>query len=164
MATFTVNTAADVVDSNLNQLSLREAVNLANAATTADTIVFANAIEGQTLVLNQGQLVLTEDLTIDGDLNNDGLAVTIDGNHASRILTNQGSNGVALSLIDLALVNGRSNGADGGAIQFSGSDSSLKLLRCELANNATVVYGSGAEGGAIASRCRCCRDHRQPHP
>ena len=33
MATFTVNTAADVVDSNLSQLSLREAVNLANATT-----------------------------------------------------------------------------------------------------------------------------------
>ena len=82
MATFTVNTAADVVDSNLNQLSLREAVNLANATAAADTIVFANALEGQTLVLNQGQLVLTQDLTIDGDLNNDGTAVTIDGNHA----------------------------------------------------------------------------------
>ena len=151
MATFTVNSAADVVDGNFNQLSLREAVNRANATTAADTIVFANALEGQTLVLSQGQLVLTQDLTIDGDLDNDGTVVTIDGNHVDRLLTNQGSDDVALSLIDLALVNGRANGTDGGAIQFSGNDSSLKLLRCELANNATVGYDSGAGGGAIAT-------------
>ena len=151
MATFTVNSSADVVDGNFNQLSLREAVNRANATTAADTIVFANTLEGQTLVLSQGQLVLTQDLTIDGDLDNDGTVVTIDGNHVDRLLTNQGSDDVALSLIDLALVNGRANGTDGGAIQFSGNDSSLKLLRCELANNATVGYGSGAGGGAIAT-------------
>ena len=90
MATFTVNTAADVVDGNFNQLSLREAVNRANATTAADTIVFANALEGQTLVLNQGQLVLTQDLTIDGDLNNDGSAVTIDGNHARSLVDQPG--------------------------------------------------------------------------
>ena len=164
MATFTVNSAADVVDGNFNQLSLREAVNRANATTAADTIVFANTLEGQTLVLSQGQLVLTQDLTIDGDLDNDGTAVTIDGNHVDRLLTNQGSDDVALSLIDLALVNGRANGTDGGAIQFSGNDSSLKLLRCELANNATVGYDSGAGGGAIATSAGSLRDRRQPHP
>ena len=41
MATFTVNTTADVVDGKLGQLSLREAVNQANATTAADTIIFA---------------------------------------------------------------------------------------------------------------------------
>ena len=44
MSTFTVNTTDDIVDGNLNQLSLREAVQQANATTEADTIVFAGAL------------------------------------------------------------------------------------------------------------------------
>ena len=36
MATFMVNTTADVVDGNPSQLSLREAVNRANATAAAD--------------------------------------------------------------------------------------------------------------------------------
>ena len=59
MATFTVNTTADVVDGNFTQLSLREAVRQANATATADTIVFARALEGKTLVLAQGELDLS---------------------------------------------------------------------------------------------------------
>jgi len=41
MANFTVTTLSDVVDPNDGQTSLREAVALANADTTADTISFA---------------------------------------------------------------------------------------------------------------------------
>ena len=43
MTTFTVSTTNDIVDGNYSQgqLSLREAVNLANATTAADTIEFA---------------------------------------------------------------------------------------------------------------------------
>ena len=48
MATFTVNTTADVVDGNLSVLSLREAVSQANATVAADTIIFATGIEGNT--------------------------------------------------------------------------------------------------------------------
>ena len=48
MATFTVITAADVVNPSDGVLSLREAVARANADAGADTINFAAAIEGQT--------------------------------------------------------------------------------------------------------------------
>ena len=58
MATFTVNTTADVVDGNYSLLSLREAVNRANSTIAGDTIVFAGALEGQTLVLAGGDLFL----------------------------------------------------------------------------------------------------------
>ena len=58
MATITVTTAADVV-ANDGVRSLREAVALANATAGADTIVFSSSLEGRTLTLTQGELVLT---------------------------------------------------------------------------------------------------------
>ena len=66
--------------------------------------MFTNALEGQTLVLTGGACP-DEDLTIDGDQNNDGKAVTIDGNHASRILTNQGT----IGLTRFGLINGQTS-------------------------------------------------------
>ena len=69
MATFTVTTANDVVASD-GVRSLREAVALANATPEADTIQFTRAVEGHTLTLTQGELRLTQDVTIDGDGDN----------------------------------------------------------------------------------------------
>ena len=66
MATFTVTTAADVVNPGDGVLSLREAAQRANATEAADTIVFANALEGRTLTLTRGQLNLTNDVAVDG--------------------------------------------------------------------------------------------------
>ena len=86
MAYLTVTTQADVVDPGDGQLSLREAVAQANASASADTIVFATNIEGLTLTLSLGELLVTQDLTIDGDRDNNGIAVSIDGNHNGRIL------------------------------------------------------------------------------
>ena len=76
---------------NDGKLSLREAVAQANATAGADTIVFASALEGKTLTLTGGELVLTRDVTIDGDRNNDGKEVTLSGGDASRILHISGS-------------------------------------------------------------------------
>ncbi len=53
MATITVTTATDVVNSGDGKVSLREAVAQANATVAADTIVFAASIEGQTLVADR---------------------------------------------------------------------------------------------------------------
>jgi hypothetical protein len=60
----------------------REAVQQANATAAADTIVFAGALEGQALTLTQGQLTLSDDVSVDGDGNNDGSKVTISGGPA----------------------------------------------------------------------------------
>ena len=81
MAYFTVTTLADTIDAGDGKLSLREAVAKANAGAAADTIVFAAEIAGMTLTLTQGELVVSEDLTIDGDKDDNGSAVTIDAKH-----------------------------------------------------------------------------------
>ena len=156
MTTFTVNTTDDIVDGNLSQLSLREAVNLANATTEADTIVFAGALEGQTLVLTGGELTLSQDVTIDGDQNNDGIEVALSGGDSSRILRSSGS-GTDLALQDLTLTDGRvGGGAQGGGV-FVGGGGSLALADCTVrdcrSGEARVSYpGNGggifAEGGS----------------
>ena len=108
MTTFTVTTAADRVADD-GRLSLREAVARANATAAADTIVFAAALEGRTLVLARGELALTRDVTIDGDRNNDGREVTLSGGDASRILHITGGS-TDVSLRDLTLTGGRTTG------------------------------------------------------
>lgn len=74
MATFVVTITNDESDGNLaaNDLSLREAVEQANLTAAADQITFAAGLSGATLRLTQGELQITQVVSIDGDLNNDG--------------------------------------------------------------------------------------------
>ena len=85
MANFIVTTLSDELDSTnpnatladfggAGDLSLREALVLANAAVGADTITFAAGLAGQTLTLTQGVLIIASDVTIDGDVNGDNKA------------------------------------------------------------------------------------------
>ena len=144
MATFTVNTTADVVDGNYSQLSLREAVNRANLTTAADTIVFSGAVEGQTLVLTGGELVLNQDTTVDGDQNNDGGRVSLDGNGSSahdvgsRHLSLEGSN-TDIVLSDLTFTNAGNSGGNGGSIFVSNIN--LFISGCNFSENSITDYG-----------------------
>ena len=67
MAYLTVTTHIDVVALGDGQLSLREAVTQANATEDADVITFAASLEGQRLVLTGGQLIVSQDLIVDGN-------------------------------------------------------------------------------------------------
>jgi Ca2+-binding RTX toxin-like protein len=156
MAIVTVTTAADVVDGSDGRLSLREAVAQANATTDADTIRFADALEGTRLVLTGGELEVSRDLTIEGDTDRDGSGVTIDGNRNGRLLDISGSvadNDVVLS--GLTLTGGAVGGQEnGGAILFSGS--SLTLEDTAIVNNRagdadSATFRTGDGGGIYAS-------------
>ncbi len=138
MATFTVTTTDDVVNAGDGVLSLREAVSQANATAAADTIVFASAIEGQTLVLTGGELTASRDLTIDGNQNNDESAITISGNRASRILDVTGSE-TDVSIRDLTMTGGRTEEEFGGAIHFVAR--SLSISNSSMSDN--YAYGGG---------------------
>jgi CSLREA domain-containing protein len=65
MANFTVTRFDDVTDANDGQLTLREAIDLANAQPDADRITFAGGTP-VTIQLTQGQLAIGQDLVIDG--------------------------------------------------------------------------------------------------
>src|SRR6516162_4900674 len=73
-------TVTNTLDSGAG--SLRAAVAIANAAKTSDTIVFAPSLNGQTITLTSGELLITSDVTIAGP---GADKLTISGNHASRV-------------------------------------------------------------------------------
>lgn len=131
MATLTVTTNTDTVNNGNGLLSLREAVAQANATAAADTIVFAASVERQTLVLTRGELAVTRDLTIDGDGNDNGVGVTLDGGGGSRILHVSGAATDAV-LADLTFRNGAVGGVfsdeSGGAILSEPDSISDKLI------------------------------------
>ena len=71
MAEFLVTTLADEDNGAINGMSLREAIQLANANGNTgiqDVITFASDLAGQTITLTEGPLVITDDLRIDGDV------------------------------------------------------------------------------------------------
>ena len=104
MAIYTVDTNADTVDAGDGVLSLREALALADATEAADTILFADAVQGQTIVLAGSQLTVNSDVTIDG-----GSGVTIDADEKSRVLLVQGD-GTDVTLAHLTITGGRTTG------------------------------------------------------
>ncbi len=138
LATFTVTST-----SNTGTGSLREA--LTNAQ-NGDIVTFST---GMTVAL-QSQLVVSKNITIDGDLNNDGVAdVTLDGqNRTSVIRVNSGVTATLDGVIitrGVASTAGASSGATiaasdalGGGINNAGN---LTL------RNVTVTANSAAGGG-----------------
>jgi predicted outer membrane repeat protein len=148
MATFTVTTAADVVNAGDGKLSLREAVARSNEQVGADTILFAPGLEGRTLTLGQEALFLADDTTIDGNQNKDATRVTLSGGNEISILYVNYTN---VTLRDLNLVDGRSGpGSNGGAIYVT--DSQLVLENCDLSENRAGDFQGDSEGGAIYGR------------
>ena len=144
MATFTVTTTADTINDD-GETSLREAIASANAAVGRDTIVFASnpgeAFEtGGTIVLNGTALKVTDDVSIDGDLNGRGSPqVRIDADLRSRVLEVEGT---SLSLNGLTITGGQSAG-NGGGIYLSESQEGVVP---SLLLNASVVSNNIADG------------------
>lgn len=83
LAAVTVTTHLDVVNAGDGLISLREAIQTTNAASGADEIYFDASLSGKTIVLQSGQLQITDHLTINGP-GADQLAIS--GNNKSRVL------------------------------------------------------------------------------
>jgi fibronectin-binding autotransporter adhesin len=135
-----VDNAGDIDDGNYGpgQLSLREAIDLADINPSTDTITFDPIVFAapQAITLTNGPLELSDSAqtTIDGGL----AGVTVDGNGASSIFMID--SGATASLTRLTLTNGASE--FGGAIDNQGT---LTLT------NSTLVGNSGFDGGGIAN-------------
>jgi hypothetical protein len=157
-----VTTASDVVNSLDGETSLREAVLFANADGTDSTITFAEGLG--TLRLTQGEIEITQALTIDGSGvititgDKDANDVVVDG------VTNVTASGTALladnsrlfnitgvgtdtAFQGLVLTGGRTtlDEAHGGAIQSA--DSTVTLTNSTLSGNSTT--GDNASGGGV---------------
>jgi len=148
MATFTVTTSSDVVDANDGELSLREALTLANANPDSDLIMvpIANAKSFE-IRLIQGALEITSDVTIQGeangrisisgDANNDG-----DANAGDSRIFNISGNGTDAVLSGLTLTEGFSSGF-GGAVYTGSGVASLTVINSTIEDSMAGVSGGG---------------------
>ena len=155
LALVTVTTLGDTVDFNDGVTSLREAIFAANTVPGADTIEFAPALTAggpATILLTQGELAITDSLTIDGpgadlltiDASGNDPTPDIDdhlGSRVARIDSLSGSPGIQVSLNDMTLTGGDTQ-SPGGAIY---SLVPITMTDCVIRDNA-----AGGDGGGVA--------------
>jgi hypothetical protein len=138
--TFFVDTPADENDGNYGagDLSLREAVAVANSNPGHDAIRFAESLASGIggvgdVPLTLGELLLTGDLTITGL---GATRLSISGNGSSRVF--HVASGAVVELAELAIRNGRA--ADGGGLFNAGT---LTITNCTVAANTATNFGGG---------------------
>jgi hypothetical protein len=108
------------------------------AAASGDTIAFAGKLKGQTITLTQGELSLSQSLTIAGPVAN---PVTISGNQASRVFDITSSSAI-VTLSGLTITQGSDRFDFGGGIYNAGT---LTVSQCTLSGNSA----GGGDGGGI---------------
>ncbi|MEP1644785.1 DUF4347 domain-containing protein, partial [Rhodopirellula bahusiensis] len=150
LATITVTTSIDESNNN-GEMSLREAITLANAGAGGDTIVFDAALDTSTVFTltrqqseddanSYGDFDILKDVTIVGH----GIDITIlDGGELSRIFDVRGG---TLTLSDVTLLDGSAISEMGGAIRVETPSAGLVLQRALLIDNTAT------EGGAIGNK------------
>ncbi len=148
-----VDTNSDVDDGNysVGNLSLREAIKLANETPQADTITFDASLFDQTLML-YNELVITDDVTIIGH-GAEHLTLSGDGTRRLfRIDDGEEETSINVELSDFTLTNGFANYSSGGAIHSLETLSISDVLFTD--NQASVLGGllsASRYGGAIYS-------------
>jgi predicted outer membrane repeat protein len=136
---------ATITVTNLNDSgagSLRDALGVAN---NGDTITFAPNLAGGTLILTSGELDITKNLTINGDIDGNGSPdITIDAGGASRVFNEDGAFGLFATLNGLVISDG--SASSGGGIR-TGTADNLFLNNSQVINNQATGSGGGIYGG-----------------
>jgi len=147
-ATITVTTINDNGPGSLRQ-ALADAANF-------DTIDFSSSLNGQTITLTSGELVVDKHLTINGPGNN---RLTVDANQASRVFRILPQRDVTIS--GLTITNGSAppaNRVGGGIYNDHGA---LTLNNCTISSNVAVqgggggIYNDGSGGSAMLTITNC---------
>jgi hypothetical protein len=147
LASISVTTTADVVDAADGVLSLREAVDAANAEAGANQIVLtADATYELTIPGRLEDANATGDLDSHDDLTVVGNGATVDAGGLDRALDATG----ALVLVDVSIIRGdttqtvpASSGRGGGVRVIAGDDASVVLQRVNVTQSRTPSDGGG---------------------
>ncbi len=151
--TLVVTVGVDEDDANVSpgHLSLREAVNLANANPGPDTITFDrfNFVTPRTILLTGGELPIKGDLTITGPGSN---LLTVDGNRASRVFDVDDDTPFTktVTISGLAISHGQ-GGASGGGIF---NHENLALQNC-LISVCGATLGGGIDNLDVMTVQNC---------
>jgi CSLREA domain-containing protein len=155
-----VDTLVDESDGDYSRgdLSLREAIELANAAKFAgvvDTIRFDPALWAAgpaTILLTRGELKVTDSLTIDGP-GAELLTIDASGNDPTPEVNNgDGSrvfnidDGIFSSFLNGSIIGMALTGADTSSLQDGGAifaRAHLSILACRISGNAAIQHGGG---------------------
>ncbi len=144
-----VNTTADGSASSPGELSLRQAVALADSLGGFQTIAFDPTVfaTAQTITLTSGELELS-DTTGTVTINGPAAGLTISGGGNSRVF--QIDQAVTASISGLTISGGSVSAASGGGIENSGA---LTLDDCTLSGNHVATGSSGyfGDGGGLAN-------------
>jgi parallel beta-helix repeat protein len=141
----TVSTTVDGTGSGPGQISLRQAINLANALTSANTIDFDPTVFAtpQTITLTAGQLTLTDKAmtTINGPGAN---LLTVSGGGNSRVIEVDGG---SATISGLTITDGHAQSPPGGGLQSGGgiwnNAGTLDLSHATVTNNYAQSWGGG---------------------
>ncbi len=112
----TVDIADDSTNGNTDEgdISLREAIEMANDNPGEDRIEFSESLKGSTIIIDDGELLINDDLTIVG-LGADNL--TISGANANRVFRVEGSD---VLFAHFSVADGYARGGDGEDSEFGG--------------------------------------------
>jgi CSLREA domain-containing protein len=152
-ATFLVTTTLDVVDANDGKLSLREAINAANASPGADTIlvpagVYHLALPGADDTNAAGDFDVTGSTVFQGA---GAGATVIDGQRLDRVFDVRGTDPSSISVTfqGLTVRNGLADDGGGGGIRVGDAD--LTVQDCAITDNRTTGFGGGISNAALAA-------------
>jgi len=146
--------AATITVTNTNDSgagSLRQAI---ADAVNGDTINFNSSLNGQTIMLTSGHLLVTTNVAINGPGAN---RLAVDANHASRLFYIAAGKDVTIS--GLTISNGKVISDFGGGIY--NDNATLTLSSCTISGNTIDfgigggIYNDGVNGGATLTVSNC---------
>ena len=134
-----VSTLADESDGDysLGDLSLREAIGLANDSVEPETITFAIGLNGGTIRLTLGELAITESLMIDASGLSNGIVIDASGNDPTPLSTRDDAN--------------PNNDADGSRV-FDVDNNDVDSIIAVTLSGLMITGGDTFEGGGVYNR------------
>jgi hypothetical protein len=150
--TLVVTTADDKVSPSDGVLSLREALTQANASPKPHIITFKGAGLGYQFMKSALEIRAKGALTIDGDVNNDGLAdVALYNGFAEKLIIRQGSN-VTIIGVDFAYGSGSGDAGASGARGVDGRQGLAGIPGKVSGSTVTKPTNGGAGGDGTAGK------------
>ena len=142
--------------------SLRAEIALAH---NGDTIVFASSLNGQTITLSSGELLINKSLTIQGPGAGE-LTISVDPASPSRVFEIARTTSKNVTLSGLTISHGSATGSTTGTIQGGGiyNHGALTVSNCTLSDNTASNGGGGISNdvGATLTVSGCNLSNNSP--